>query len=67
MAAVVLGCGLGLDAPSLGLGLRPQAKDLVTLEGSFAGPEVSYLAKAGKTSTLTAVAGVDFAWPAIQA
>eukprot|EP00439_Symbiodinium_sp_Y106_P033078 s1037_g3.t4 len=40
LAAVVLGCGLGLD--------------------------VSYLAKAGKTSTLTAVAGVDFAWPAIQ-
>ncbi|CAE7254375.1 ANK2 [Symbiodinium sp. CCMP2592] len=41
LAAVVLGCGLGLD--------------------------VSYLAKAGKTSSLTAVAGVDFAWPAIQA
>ncbi|CAE7824460.1 Ankrd7 [Symbiodinium sp. CCMP2456] len=40
LAAVVLGCGLGLD--------------------------VAYLAKAGKTSALTAVAGVDFAWPAIQ-
>ncbi|CAE7597716.1 Ankrd7 [Symbiodinium microadriaticum] len=40
LAAVVLGCGLGLD--------------------------VAYLAKAGKASALTAVAGVDFAWPAIQ-
>ena len=66
MAAVVLGCGLGLDATSsgiLGLGLL----GLRAYRPFFRWSEVAYLAKAGKASALTAVAGVDFAWPAIQA